>query len=429
MATSSWGPRLSQSPVPAGEDGRSRALPAASPQPPRSRHDFAVVIVCAVPLEYDAVSLLFDLWWRGPSDRASVSSSTSSSSSSYGKAAADTNTYAFGRIGHHNVALTLLPGMGKVNAAGAAMGIKASFPHLQLVLLPGVCGGVPRVRDSKHEILLGDVLISDGVLQYDLGRQYPDGFVARATHRDRLARPNREIRTFLSTLGSQLGMERLQETSCNFLRDVQSAAKARGRRPCVYPGAAHDKLYRSDYRHRHHRGDPNCICHGWRQSSDPVCEEAFVSPCTLTNCGDEALVQRHRLELRKLLESKDVCADTQGFAVFMGRFASGDTVMKSAEDRDRIAAAEQVIAFEMEAAGLWDELHCIVLKGVCDYADSHKSKGWQDFAAATAAATTKAILELFLPTDSVSYESSVEKWDVRSSPQPSRVLHGKPCKS
>jgi nucleoside phosphorylase len=52
-----------------------------------------------------------------------------------------------------------------------------------------------------------------------------------------------------------------------------------------------------------------------------------------------------------------------------------------------------VIAFEMESAGAWDYLPTIVIKSVCDYADSHKNKEWQEYAAATAAACTKAFLE------------------------------------
>jgi nucleoside phosphorylase len=72
--------------------------------------------------------------------------------------------------------------------------------------------------------------------------------------------------------------------------------------------------------------------------------------------------------------------------------------MKSAADRDRLSREADVIAFEMEGAGVWDEVPCIVVKGVCDYADSHKHKGWQNFAAATAASASKAILERYSRT-------------------------------
>ncbi|KAH7302946.1 hypothetical protein B0I35DRAFT_341256, partial [Stachybotrys elegans] len=66
--------------------------------------------------------------------------------------------------------------------------------------------------------------------------------------------------------------------------------------------------------------------------------------------------------------------------------------MKSGEDRDRIAAEHDLTAFEMEGAGAWDEVPCIVIKGICGYADSHKDKAWQGFAAAVAASVAKVIL-------------------------------------
>ncbi|KAH2473228.1 hypothetical protein KXW70_001152, partial [Aspergillus fumigatus] len=52
----------------------------------------------------------------------------------------------------------------------------------------------------------------------------------------------------------------------------------------------------------------------------------------------------------------------------------------------------------MESAGVWDNASCIVIKGVCDYADSHKNEAWQAYAAATGAATAKAFLEYWIPT-------------------------------
>jgi hypothetical protein len=62
--------------------------------------------------------------------------------------------------------------------------------------------------------------------------------------------------------------------------------------------------------------------------------------------------------------------------------------MKSGEDRDRIAQCDEVAAFEMEGAGVWDQYPTMVIKAACDYADSHKSKDWQDYAAVMAAAST-----------------------------------------
>jgi nucleoside phosphorylase len=67
-------------------------------------------------------------------------------------------------------------------------------------------------------------------------------------------------------------------------------------------------------------------------------------------------------------------------------------VIKHGNTRDKIAKEEGVICFEMEAAGLMDNFRCLVIRGICDYADSHKNKVWQPYAAATAAAFARALL-------------------------------------
>jgi hypothetical protein len=78
--------------------------------------------------------------------------------------------------------------------------------------------------------------------------------------------------------------------------------------------------------------------------------------------------------------------------VHYGNIASGDEVMEDGPTRDRIAREEGILSFEMEAAGLMDTFPCVVIRGVCDYADSHKNKRWQPYAAMTAACYCKELL-------------------------------------
>ena len=94
--------------------------------------------------------------------------------------------------------------------------------------------------------------------------------------------------------------------------------------------------------------------------------------------------------------------------IHVGVVASGDLILQSSIDRERIQKETGAVAFEMEGAGVWDETPCIVLKAVCDYADSHKHKGWQNYAAATAAAASKAVLERYILTDKAGTERKVE---------------------
>jgi nucleoside phosphorylase len=136
-------------------------------------------------------------------------------------------------------------------------------------------------------------------------------------------------------------------------------------------------------------------CNG---KSDPVCAEALELSCADLRCNEKHLVPRERLKAKEQLE-RDGASEVQNPVIHLGCIASGDTVMKSGEDRDDIAKESGAIAFEMEGAAVWDEMPCIVVKGICDYADSHKDKRWQNFAAATAAAAMKAILELSTQTD------------------------------
>jgi nucleoside phosphorylase len=72
--------------------------------------------------------------------------------------------------------------------------------------------------------------------------------------------------------------------------------------------------------------------------------------------------------------------------------ASGNQVMKDGRTRERIRRELNVMCFEMEAAGLMGRFPCLVVRGVCDYADSHKNKQWQEYAAATAAVYAKELL-------------------------------------
>ncbi|RYP43345.1 hypothetical protein DL768_009979 [Monosporascus sp. mg162] len=85
--------------------------------------------------------------------------------------------------------------------------------------------------------------------------------------------------------------------------------------------------------------------------------------------------------------------DKPGSVVHRGLILSGGGVVKNPEDRDHLRRGhDDAICFEMEAAGIMDEVPCLVVRGICDYADTHKQDGWHYYAAAAAAAYGKAVL-------------------------------------
>ncbi|KAI0107486.1 purine and uridine phosphorylase [Nemania sp. FL0031] len=323
-----------------------------SPSPPTGRYDFEIAIFCALPLEAEAVIALFDKHWD---DRA------------YGKAAGDSNTYSLGTIGDHNVVLAHLPNMGKIAAATTAVFLYTSYENIKLAMVVGICGGVPSGEPPNGEILLGDVVISDGIIQYDFGKK---------SILDDLPRPSVAIRTFLAKLQMSRSRNQLREKALEHLSILQRELGNR----TTYPGASEDRLFKPEYQHKHHNPSKCLTCNS--KTAD-VCNAALKLSCDQLGCDKQEVITRARLTSP---------SDTP--MIHFGLIASGDLVMKSGEDRDRLASKNGLIAFEMEGAGLWEIFpNCLIIKSVCDYADSHKSKKWQDYAAAVAASATKAVLE------------------------------------
>jgi hypothetical protein len=176
-----------------------------APTRPTSRLEFEIAIICALAIEADAVEALFDQDWD--------------EEHSFGKASGDPNAYTTGSIGRHNVVLAHMPGMGKANAAVVAARCQTSYPNIRLALVVGVCSAVP--FDADTEIILGDIIVSSGVVQYDFGRRLPERFVRKNTLLDSLDRPNLEIRTQLGKLEGRRSKAILEKKIISHLRELQ----------------------------------------------------------------------------------------------------------------------------------------------------------------------------------------------------------------
>lgn len=120
-----------------------------------------------------------------------------------------------------------------------------------------------------------------------------------------------------------------------------------------HPGLEQDRLFEADYDHP-------------KQSR------------TCQRCDTTQVVDRHS---RK----------TQDPAIHYGLIGSGNQVLKNSSARD-LLGEQDILCVEMEAAGLMDDFPCLVIRGICDYCDSHKNKRWQPYAALVAAAYAKELL-------------------------------------
>lgn len=340
------------------------------PQRPTCRDDFEIVIICALQLEYEAVLNVFDGFWNGDGDP-------------YGKVEGDQNTYTTGWIGQHNVVLVICSDIGKVNATSVATSCSLSFPRVKLAFLVGVCGTAPQTSDG-NEILLGDVVVGDQIIAYDFGKRYPNEMKLKSNLSFKRTEKSHNVCRFIKTMQTDHYRELLPKRAIEHLRKVQD------KNPNKFdPQRSEDKLFSSEYRHKHQMLEMCQICHKCTAASNSVCELALTSTCDVLGCDEGQLVSRRRLAADNIRQNP---------MVHWGNFASADTVLKSAKDRDLIALQYGVIGFEMEATGACDIFPCIIIKGACDYADSHKNKDWQDYAAITAACVMKALLQWYPKT-------------------------------
>ncbi|KAK0759000.1 LOW QUALITY PROTEIN: hypothetical protein N5P37_008487 [Trichoderma harzianum] len=312
---------------------------AAFSQAPISRSDFEIGILCSTDLEYTAICLLLDDCW-------------------------DAEGYTFGRVeGDFNfyVALDLsmfyimLSDRGKASAAAAATSLRSSYHDLKLIFITGICDGVPGTKGEDGELALGDVVVSKSIVQYDLGRLYSDKLAIKTAVEDSLGRPSRDVRNFIAAMSTRPHRKALEKRAAAHLAQIQKEAV--NRVIYEYPGSANDILFEPTYYHECHHL-PKCAC-----MDDPSQELS----CEETGCDYNRQLHRQRFEDTKLPQVN------QGWFVFFGRIGSGDTISMSGIYRDQIARELDIIALETGSAGAWDELPCVIVKGVSGYGDGHKN--------------------------------------------------------
>lgn len=355
----------------------------ASASRPR-RDEFEIAIFTVLKVERDAIEAALDEEYECD---AFV----------YSRAPSDVNTYTVGRLGCQHVVLVYLPSMGSMDSAPAAASMKATFPGIKLALVVGVCGVNPYLKDEDgREVLLGDVLISTAVVMVNSEQRYPGRLTIWTEIEDVLGRAPTMIRAFLQKLQGVKAHGRLKNKTTRYADAIVMGLGGRG----AYPGANQDKLFPTQYRHKHQDPEKCSICARCTEPLHRVCDNALVSSCGILGCDDGYLVRRKRLEdgkrLRLAASSSNGAASTGDPlqpCIWFGRFSCSEFVLKSGIHRDQVARENKIIAFEMEGAGTWDNLPTIIIKGACDYADSHKNKIWQPYAATTAAACAKAVVE------------------------------------
>ncbi|KAL3465699.1 ankyrin repeat-containing domain protein [Aspergillus heterothallicus] len=187
-----------------------------------------------------------------------------------------------------------------------------------------------------------------GIVHYDKGKSTDEGFQI-VSH---LSKPPPWLLGKVASLQSDQMTPKGTSMMIEYVRDVQEqVSQEEYLIDYVFPGRDNDRLFPPD---TPHIGGENC-----------------------SQCDTSALVARRPRD---------------DPAVHYGLIASGSQIIKSAKRRDELRVQRNILCFETEAVGLMDDFPCLVIRGISDYADSHKDDLWQGYAAITSAAYARDLL-------------------------------------
>jgi nucleoside phosphorylase len=336
---------------------------------PKSRFvHYSVGWICTLAQEFAAAKAMLDEEYGAPESRD----------------VGDRNVYSLGRLGTHNVVIACLPAgvPGATPAVTVAADMQRTFKCLRFGLLVGVGSGAPSTDD---DIRLGDVVVSrpsvdsGGVIQFERAPHHIDvGGSSSSSSRFVRSQCVNAPPTVLLTAQSSLETENLLRGS----RIGDFLAEAAEKYPRMKSQFAAPLARRAGS--RDDNGGDEC------DDADKLFEASYVHQSGNVSNGACAQCDGRRLVQRPARESS-------GPLVHYGVIASSDVVIECGVTRDAAKKALGVLCFEREAAGLMNNFPCLVIRGIADYADTHKSKTWQGYAAAAAAACAKELLEMLSP--------------------------------
>jgi nucleoside phosphorylase len=241
--------------------------------------------------------------------------------------------------GAHTVAVAILPAMANNSAAARAALLLERFPSIQHILMVGIAGAAPNPDNPDEHVRLGDIVVSNavGVVQYD----YVAEKLADVMHRAPPRPPSAELLEAVALLeAAELTEERPW---------LESLLRFKSNNRFARPLADTDRLAKTP-------PETGWITHPHDPSRIPDAPRVFIGP-----------------------------------------IGSANKLLRNPVTRDNIARKFSVRAFEMEGSGIADaawtqDAGYIVIRGTCDYCDANKNDVWHNYAAAVAAAYTRALL-------------------------------------
>lgn len=231
-----------------------------------------------------------------------------------------------------------------------------SFPNLRYAFMVGIGAGVPGSNGLDPDIRLGDIVVafptdkSSGIVGYELGKETVDGFLKR---QDNSYRMDPVLQSTISSIKNHFEVEGTNK----FLEHIDISILSKRKR-----GEETVSQSKSKFAHPIRSGYTDVLY----------------------------------IDDTDIVITRPPRSNSEPF-VHYGAIASGDKVVKNAKQREDLRRRYNILCIEMEAAGLRDSYPAAIIRGISDYADSHKNDQWQPYAAFAAAAYAKGVIRRIPP--------------------------------
>lgn len=244
---------------------------------------------------------------------------------------------------YHTVALTMLGATATDAAADGCANMIRSYPSIKALIMVGIAAGIPLVNRPERHVRLGDIVVADGIVDYDHISVEPNGTQPRQGFSLPSARLMRSANILKSDELS--GLRPWEQWLITAAKSYSGYARPNERTDIVHDAAG----YRLDHPRRDRSG--------------------------------------HRRGYPK---------------VHYGLIGSADRSLSDVVTRDELAARHRLLAVEMEGAaiGTTTSLHgreWFVVRGISDYGDSQRNTAWRRYASLVAAAYVRSLLETCPP--------------------------------
>ncbi|KAL3470168.1 nucleoside phosphorylase domain-containing protein [Aspergillus californicus] len=263
------------------------------------------------------------------------------------------NNYALGRMGRHNIVITTTPETGTISAVSVVLQLLKDFKSIKFGLSVGIGSGMPGEAD---DIRLGDIVVGvsrgihGGAVQFDKRKLHS------GERFERTGTTNKPPMVLLDAVNRLRSLHLLEVPNISQIMQEMLIRFPRTRDSgCFHPGVVEDRLFRPGYKHQ--------------------------IGGTCSGCNAAYLVKR----------TPRPNTDPQ---IHYGTIGSSSHTIHDGRARDALKQEFGLLCVDKDAAALMNEFPCLAIRGISDYADSHKNNLWQRYSAAVAAAYVKKLLSL-----------------------------------